>query len=430
MVTDRAALEKNRKRIRKRRRIVWLSILGALVLFILIYYLVGFTDIFTGVSQKTADSSPPAGEWSMFRHDLAHSGVSGTDTGPLSGNITWTFNTGAVIHSSPSVVDGIVYFGSRDSHLYAVNASTGEQLWAFPTSSWVESSPSVVGGVVYFGCNDSNFYAVNAKSGTEKWRFKSVYSIRSSPAVANGVVYFGTDDFSVYALNAVNGKVIWHKNTDDTVSSSPAVSQGIVAVGGNDGLFHTFNAGNGRVRLEYKSASPVISSPAIQDGVAYFVDVSSNFHAVDISKKNWLWENKIRFYWNALYLYGVAPKPPAFSGYLWSLPLAFGNNPASSVALSDGHAYLGFGNNVISIDLTTHQIAWTFKTLNTVNSSPAIDGNVLYVGGQDGHLYALDKTTGKRLWDLNLGKAITSSPAVVNGTLYVGCDDGKLYAIK
>jgi outer membrane protein assembly factor BamB len=430
MVTDRAALEKNRTRNRKRRRIIWLTVLGALALFFLVYYLVGFTDIFTGAPQKTAESAPQPGEWTMFRRDLAHTGASGNNPSPLSGNISWSFPTGSAIHSSPAVVDGVVYFGSRDSRFYAVDAVTGRQLWAFPTGSWVESSPAVVGGVVYFGCNDSNFYALDAKTGGLKWQYDSQYAVRSSPAVANGTVYFGTDDFQVVALDAATGKVVWRKNTDDAVVSSPAVSKGIVAVGSADGMFLTFNAGNGRSRLEYISGTALSTSPAIKDGVAYFVDAFSQFHAIDTSKKNWLWENKTRFYWNALYLYGVAPRPPAASGYLWSLPLAFGNNAASSAAISDNNAYLGLGKDVISIDLTTHMIAWTFKTGKTVNSSPAIAGDVLYAASQDGYLYALDKTTGTRLWELNLGKTITSSPAVVDGMLYIGCDDGSLYAIK
>ncbi len=46
--------------------------------------------------------------------------------------------------SSAAVVDGTVYFGCRDSHLYALDANSGQKKWAFGTEgSWVVSSPAV-----------------------------------------------------------------------------------------------------------------------------------------------------------------------------------------------------------------------------------------------------------------------------------------------
>ncbi|MCH8349839.1 MAG: PQQ-binding-like beta-propeller repeat protein, partial [Chloroflexi bacterium] len=36
------------------------------------------------------------------------------------GQEKWRFETGDRVSSSPAVVDGVVYFGSDDGHLYAV----------------------------------------------------------------------------------------------------------------------------------------------------------------------------------------------------------------------------------------------------------------------------------------------------------------------
>jgi eukaryotic-like serine/threonine-protein kinase len=433
MNDTRASMEEARKKRRKRNRIIWLSVAGALAVFIVFYSLYGFTDIFIGASQKTIESSPQPQQqdnWTMFRRDIAHSGISGASEAVPAGKIKWTFPAAGVIHSSPAVVNGVVYFGSRDSHLYAVNAATGEKIWAFQTGSWVESSPAVVDGIVYFGCNDSNLYAVDAKTGTELWRFKSVYALRSSPAVANGVVYIGADNYRVYAIDAATGKEKWDKETDNLVVSSPVVSKGIVTVGSSDGYIYTFNAGNGKQRLAYNAFSVINASPVIKDGVAYFADNRGLFQAIDISQKNWLWENKLKQYWNALYIYGVAPKPSPPSGFLWSLSMVKTANTVSSVVLNGNNAFVGVGNNVISIDLTSHKIAWTFKSPAEVTSTPVIVGNTVLFGGLDGRLYALDQGTGSKLWDIGFGAAITSSPAVANGVLYVGCDDGKLYAIE
>ena len=65
-----------------------------------------------------------------------------------------------------------------------------------------------------------------------------------------------------------------------------------------------------------------------------------------------------------------------------------------------------------------------------MRSSPALAGNTVYFGADDGHLYAVNAENGAKLWDVVLGDTITSSPVVVGSTLYIGSTDGKLYAIK
>ena len=37
------------------------------------------------------------------------------------------------MQSSPAVANGVVYVGSSDGNLYALNASTGARLWNFDT---------------------------------------------------------------------------------------------------------------------------------------------------------------------------------------------------------------------------------------------------------------------------------------------------------
>ncbi|MBN1573328.1 MAG: PQQ-like beta-propeller repeat protein [Deltaproteobacteria bacterium] len=74
--------------------------------------------------------------------------------------LKWKFHIGSLINSSPTVADGVVYFGSRNKHLYAVDANTGEGKWKFMTVSNIDSSPAVVDGVVYFGSDDGYLYAL------------------------------------------------------------------------------------------------------------------------------------------------------------------------------------------------------------------------------------------------------------------------------
>jgi outer membrane protein assembly factor BamB len=96
--------------------------------------------------------------------------------------------------------------------------------WSYTTGSWVDSSPAVVDGVLYIGSADGNLYALNANTGARLWRYTTGDEVFSSPAVVNGVVYFGSQGYHVYALNAETGALLWSCETSHWVSSSPAVA--------------------------------------------------------------------------------------------------------------------------------------------------------------------------------------------------------------
>ena len=102
--------------------------------------------------------------------------------------------------SSPFVQDGIVYCGSDNNHLYAVDAKTGKEQLKFETGSDIYGSdPTVFDGIVYIGCRDNNLYAVDAKTGREQWKFETEGSL-SSPTIVNEIVYFSSYK-TLYALD-------------------------------------------------------------------------------------------------------------------------------------------------------------------------------------------------------------------------------------
>src|ERR1700720_4014832 len=82
---------------------------------------------------------------SMFRGDSAHFGVFvGPGSRYLQG-VKWKFATGDRIVSSPVWSEGVLYFGSDDNNLYAVDAESGRQKWKYATQGPVPSSPAIAG---------------------------------------------------------------------------------------------------------------------------------------------------------------------------------------------------------------------------------------------------------------------------------------------
>ena len=76
-----------------------------------------------------------------------------------------------VFLSSPAIANGIVYVGSGDQHVYALDAATGALRWSFATGDVVHASPAIADGVVYVGSWDRNVYALDAATGRERWKY-------------------------------------------------------------------------------------------------------------------------------------------------------------------------------------------------------------------------------------------------------------------
>jgi outer membrane protein assembly factor BamB len=110
--------------------------------------------------------------------------------------------------SSPAVSNGIVYIGSFDHSIHALNASTGSQLWKFQTCDEVYSSPTVVEGTVYIASDDGLVYALNAQTGKPFWNYATGGVVQSSAAVSGGIVYIRPNDTNIYIKRYYGQKIV------------------------------------------------------------------------------------------------------------------------------------------------------------------------------------------------------------------------------
>ena len=215
------------------------------------------------------------------------------------GQQKWEFQTGAV-RSSPVIADGVVYLGSQDGNLYAVDIKTKQEKWKFETErsnylpmrpgetdeskykmSWpINSSPAISDVVIYFGSDDDYLYAVNIKAGQENWKFKTEGNVMSSPAIADGMVYFGSWDGHLYAVNTKTGQEKWKFRTKGKVLSSPAIADGVVYFGSNDGYLYAVNTKTGQEKWKFKTEGEVYFSPTVADRVVYFGSADGYLYAV------------------------------------------------------------------------------------------------------------------------------------------------------
>jgi hypothetical protein len=145
------------------------------------------------------------------------------------GTVAWVFPTEMPLGHSPTIANGIAYFGGFDKRLYAINAvpdvtklparkdSQGNDArinnqvkWVFEeTEGGFDTNPLVAGNLVYAGNRDGFMYAVNATSGLLAWKYQTGGPIHFSAAYNNNTIYFASNDMHAYALNAATGASLW-----------------------------------------------------------------------------------------------------------------------------------------------------------------------------------------------------------------------------
>lgn len=145
--------------------------------------------------------------------------------------------------ATPLVIDGVMYFTSAWSKVFAVNAGTGEKLWSYdpkvPPEWAVNACCDVVnrgvaawGSKVYVGTLDARLIALDASTGKPVWQVRTAdpekrYTITGAPRVVKGKVIIGNGGAEmgvrgyVSAYDAETGKLVWRFYTVPGDPSKP-----------------------------------------------------------------------------------------------------------------------------------------------------------------------------------------------------------------
>jgi len=377
-------------------------------------------------------SSPVVAEGLVFVGSSDHGMVA---LEARNGALRWRFKAQGAIASSPAVAAGLVFFSSLDGAIQAVDAATGKLTWTFRTGGERRftapgihgaqprtetmpdpfdvflSSPVVAEGMVYLGSGDQHLYALDVATGALRWKVKTGDVIHASPAVAGGRVYIGSFDRTMYALDAKTGAIQWTFQTGDDpeahnqigIASSAAVAEGRVFFGCRDGHFYALDAATGKLLWKHDNHKGwVIASPAVQDGRVYFpTSDGQRFKALEAATGNVIFDKPMK---------AVSFSSPAIAGNR----ILFGT--------SDGWLHL--------MDRDTGAAVAGFQTEGSrQNAAKYLDaegrmiGSALYPDGTlDGMVIGLDRM-------FSLG-SILSSPTLFEGVAYVGSTDGTIYALR
>lgn len=187
----------------------------------------------------------------------------------LSTRQAFRFDSGESIRSSPFVTSEFIYLGNEVGDFVCLDYR-GQSKWHFRAKRAVTSSPLVAQGIVFFTSLDSSIYALDAKSGWVVWRYRMMKGSVSSPCWVGSNIYVGSADGNIYCLEADNAKEIWKFQTGSQVSGSPAAYRDWIYCGTADGTIYCLDQRNGRVRWKFLTDGPITGTPQVYNDMVYF----------------------------------------------------------------------------------------------------------------------------------------------------------------
>jgi outer membrane protein assembly factor BamB len=369
--------------------------------------------------------APIVSSWPQWRADPTHS--SSAEVGPSNLTVAWRFKTGGAVSSSPSVENGILYVGSQDKNIYALNANDGSLIWKFATQAPVESSVAVSDGKVYTGGDDGYVYCLDANTGNKQWQtfvngnlpftFGNLI-LKPSPAVANGAVYIGSLDTYLYALDAITGNINWKTKANGPIESSPAYFNGAVyftAEEPNAGALYKLDANTGAVlwkkemsyQPSFTGGNEMLGSPSVAAGYVFASSNWGDYYCFNITtgEMNWKFSD------------------PTATEFIVSSPIYVnkdGDTP--TVLLIDKF-------NLASVYLSNGWTQWTTYTGDELYVSPSYADGKVYMATSQRHILIFDTASnGTKIATVTLPSSTWSSPTIANGRLYIGCNDWNVYS--
>jgi outer membrane protein assembly factor BamB/formylglycine-generating enzyme required for sulfatase activity len=345
----------------------------------------------------------------------------------------WTYDMGDAVKASPVVVDGTVYIGAENGRFAALDLATGQPRWTYEAGSGILSSAAVVGGRVFF-MKGRGVYALNADTGEELWVERGGYW-DDSPLVLpgpiphrngrtlEGVVFVSIPWRGMMGLDVANGEEVWRHRDGHGPGRL-----------GNSAFFHEgvigyFRGSQATVLVDALTERRVyeidggidngVFTPAARDGVCY--SYIRGITAFDIDDNRGKPGNHLNNYdvkWRFL--------PEDRTGWDMLHP------GISSLSVDGERVYFGHRDkHVYALNRETGDLAWRTSTGGVNRSSPALgSGDLLYIGSYNGNVYGIDKSDGSIRWSVPVGGAVHSSPALSGGMLVVGSDNGQVTALR
>lgn len=355
-----------------------------------------------------------------------------------------------------AIADGVIYRGTPDAHLIALDAGTGKPLWDTKVADssvgyFLSAAPVVYNGRVYIGEAGADWgikahmYAFDAKTGKKAWTFDLIPTGSQYGAntwqKADSTATGGGSTWTSYTIDAATGLLyvsVGNPAPDFAAQYRPGdnlFTNSVVALNAETGAYdHHYQ----QIRNDDKdydtAAAPVLYDVNGQKRMAVATKAGWLF-SYDETAKNQVFKQatiKVTNQEKPTTRAGLNICPNYSAGTQWSGP-SFDqlNNTLvvptvdwcgvvklGEVRLIKGQLFFGGSmqldpagkaiGNAVAFDAATGQERWRYSTpgVRIVGGVTTTGGNLTLGGAMDGTFFALDSRSGKVLFKDNIDGAL------------------------
>ena len=355
-------------------------------------------------------------------------------------SLLWQYETGnqnELVIVSPTLGDGVVYAGSYEGFVYALDAETGELLWS-ETEGGQNPPPTVAGGVVYVEKAGGGLSGLDALTGDLLWNDETWHE---ELLLNEGTLYIpvwridGDSSVNVRAIDEHSGELRWE--ADVPRSSDLPLLFRLTATGSNvyvsdEYRVHALDSATGNLAWSFDAWDIVQAPPRGSDGVVYLMSYSA-VHALDESTGEQLWRY-------AVDTGGLVDRAPFIVDGV--LALVEGDGDVQAIDAATGQPLWSYDDDYVifisgvangmvfltgdaafhALDAATGKEMWSIDANWGLGEVTVVDG-VLYANSLYGYLHTLDARTGEPIWSIDIGYHLggTGEPYLVSGGIvYVG----------
>ncbi|PKL76333.1 MAG: hypothetical protein CVV27_10810 [Candidatus Melainabacteria bacterium HGW-Melainabacteria-1] len=373
-------------------------------------FAVGLTLFLLGCAADQRRYNP---DWPMFQRDAGHSGaVEDAPRPPLKQK--WAFATEGRLITPPSVLGGIVYFGSRDSRVYALGLEDGAKRFDIELEQGgIHSALTLTESLIFAGKAEPYYflYAWNRANGETLWSRQSGELINRPPwTLTDGLrLYTHLDprldaaegiQVRIAGLDPATGESLWETPLPGIPQVVPALATELLLVASNDQRLRALDVASGELRWEVELVGKPVSAPLISQGRALLATEDGFIYAFELTSGKVAW----RYQFPETRLQGDL----ALSGQLLLVPA---------------------GRQLLSFDLADLEPRWRFRAPAEV-TAPVASREHVYLGCANGMFYVLNINNGSVAGLYRTGGEILAPPVLAGGLALVASSDGKLYAFE
>lgn len=282
-----------------------------------------------------------------------------------------------------------------------------------PEHSSDKPLPTQYEQTLYIGSNNRVVYAFDPVSSNQKWQLNVNEEVVATPVVLEDYIWVASKNGTIYKINKVNGQEVDRRSLGGDILATPLIHNGNLYVASGSTL-HNINTETLMSNWTFDAGSAITASPVVHEIAGVFGEY------IFVATTG----NRIRGYNLSTQDPMVAPPQVQYA------PPQAGSFQATPFIASDSIMYVGNDNGYLyAIYMTDSVVKWEFQTGGAIKSTPiCVGGNILF-GSYDRHVYSVDSIAGAKRWSYKTGDRVHASPIVHSQYVYIGSYDLNFYCL-